>query len=104
LFNPAHLGVEILLERIVEVNDLLEMCPTQFSPQCGDNLFPISRSLLSEDVLPDTLADSPVQNNQHGVHLPCLSNQLSEISEQDFWCDCYHSSLFCTLIFFLSGS
>jgi 16S rRNA A1518/A1519 N6-dimethyltransferase RsmA/KsgA/DIM1 with predicted DNA glycosylase/AP lyase activity len=38
-FNPAQYRVEIAFQRIIEIDDLLEVRPAQFSPQCGDNLF-----------------------------------------------------------------
>jgi hypothetical protein len=38
LFDPAHLGVEVALEGIIQVDDPAEMRPTQLSAQCVDNL------------------------------------------------------------------
>jgi hypothetical protein len=35
--DPAHLGVEVAFEWVVDVDDLLEVGPCQLSPQCGDN-------------------------------------------------------------------
>ena len=37
-FDAAHLDVEFAFERIVEVNQALEVGPGQLSPQRGDNL------------------------------------------------------------------
>ena len=36
-FDPAHLGVEVALEGIIQVNDPAEMGPTQFCTQCVQN-------------------------------------------------------------------
>ena len=36
-FNPAHLRIELALERGVEVNDLPELSPGQLFTQCVDN-------------------------------------------------------------------
>jgi hypothetical protein len=32
------MGVELTLERVVEINDLTEVCPGQLSTGCVDNL------------------------------------------------------------------
>ena len=37
-FDPAHLGIKVALERIIQVDEGLEVRPAQFSPQRGDNL------------------------------------------------------------------
>ena len=44
--DAAHLGVEVSFQRVVDVDDLLEVSPAQFSPQCGDNL--LIREYLGE--------------------------------------------------------
>src|SRR5262249_11468692 len=41
---PAHLGVEVALEVILEINDLDKMTPAQLSRQCRDNL-PVGEDL-----------------------------------------------------------
>ena len=59
---------------------MLEMGPTQFSPQCGDNLFAIGRPLFLENILPDTPANMPIQQDQFGIDR--LGDLLSGVNDQ----------------------
>jgi hypothetical protein len=63
------------------------MSPTQLSPQCGDNLFTVSRPLFLEHTFPNPLADMPVQANEcridrAGGLLAGSFDQRANIAEQ----------------------
>jgi hypothetical protein len=54
--------------------------PFQLCPRRGHYSFAILRPLLLKDVLSNTLADTPVEQDQRGVHLP--SHVLPSFGDQ----------------------
>ena len=93
LRKPHHLGQISCRESRTEFFH-------QFCRHCRQNLLPILRPFFLEDVLPDALPDTPIKQDQRGVHLPRRFNQLSQIFKYSFRCDCFHSSpLLCPSVF-----
>jgi hypothetical protein len=67
VFQSTHFGIEVAFERVVEVDNLLEVGPAQLSNQRLHNLLTVLRPLLLQNILPNKLTDVSVEHNQSRV-------------------------------------
>src|ERR1019366_3251699 len=81
VLDAAHLGIEVALKRVVDCDDLPEMCPAQLCPQCGHNLEireDLSKSDHAEEApLPEAPAELRLQlSPQCGDNLSTIVGPL----------------------------